>query len=53
LKGKRFEGVATNERKAMEQLLEIEKMNQKGVCNTNRNDVTCVYMPNEDTLKRD
>jgi len=43
----------TTEWKAMEQLLATEKMNQRGVYNTNRNNGSGVYMPEEDTLKRD
>lgn len=43
----------TTEWKAMEQLLATEKINHRGVYNTNRNNGSGVYMPEEDTLKRD
>jgi hypothetical protein len=37
----------------MEKLLATEKINQKGVYNTNRNKGSGVYMPEENTLKSD
>jgi hypothetical protein len=42
-----------NKWKTMKKLLVTEKLNQRGVYNTNRNNGSGVYMSQEDILKSD